>query len=366
MVKTLLEQLEEHINVDCDNLDPVFIKSLPIKCHDQTSNQRIVHDAIVAPENAHILEATVKDFKGQPWDDIYVNTLARIAATVAPVISGTLLSQTSPSRAYDKEYILFDARRRHKAYMAAGIPADRIAIKIATTTAGVQAAKILSGEGIKTLGTALFSVPQALAASQAGMFAISLYYNEPNAHTDAAIWPDVADPANEHPMSARHLLIRRAYGILKERTGKEQPQMKTASYASPREVMTAAALGADHVTIGRPLLEDLAFSDKMPKYQKGFWKVPVSEQAKGAGIAWEDWTPPVPNETADRIAKVLAQTDASQLHSLDEDYLADGVVDRYNNEDEMTRTKLEEGLKRFSFWENETKKHIEEVQAKFA
>lgn len=54
---------------------------------------------------------------------------------------------------------------------------DRIAVKIATTTAGVQAAKILSGEGIKTLGTTLFSVPQAIAAAQAGMFAISLYYN---------------------------------------------------------------------------------------------------------------------------------------------------------------------------------------------
>jgi transaldolase len=97
------------------------------------------------------------------------------------------------------------------------------------TTAGVQAAEILRREGIPTLGTALFSLHQAIACSQAGMYAISMYFNEPNAHTDPTIWPDVADPATQHPMSPRHLLIRRAYAQLEERTGNKQPQMKTAS-----------------------------------------------------------------------------------------------------------------------------------------
>jgi transaldolase len=57
------------------------------------------------------------------------------------------------------------------------ILSDRFCIKLATTSAGVQAAKELKAEGIATLGTALFSVNQALAASQAGMHAISMYYN---------------------------------------------------------------------------------------------------------------------------------------------------------------------------------------------
>jgi len=131
--------------------------------------------------------------------------------------------------------------------------------------------------------------------------------------------------------------------------------------------MMAAALGADHVTIGRALLEDLAFSGQLPKYQKGLWKVPVSAQVCKSGFAWEDWDPPAPNETSNRIAKLLSvQSDTEQLYSLDEDYLADGVVDNYNDKDEMTRTKLEDGLQRFAFWENETKKHIEEIQARFA
>lgn len=121
--KTLLEVLEDHINVDADSLDPTFIKSLPIRCHDQTSNQRIVHDALIDPVNAAIVEQTVRELKGQTWDEVYVLAVARIAATVLPVISGTVLSQTSPTRANDKDFVLLDARRRHKAYLSAGIPA---------------------------------------------------------------------------------------------------------------------------------------------------------------------------------------------------------------------------------------------------
>lgn len=54
---------------------------------------------------------------------------------------------------------------------------DRYCVKVPATTAGVQAAKILNEEGIRTLGTSLFSLAQAIACSQAGMLSISPYYN---------------------------------------------------------------------------------------------------------------------------------------------------------------------------------------------
>lgn len=57
------------------------------------------------------------------------------------------------------------------------IRSDRLCVKIAATGAGVRAAKRLKEEGIPTLGTALFSLQQAIAASQAGMHAISMYFN---------------------------------------------------------------------------------------------------------------------------------------------------------------------------------------------
>ena len=52
------------------------------------------------------------------------------------------------------------------------------------------AAKKLSAEGIATLGTCLFGLPQALAASQAGTYYISPYFNEVRAHADKRLWTE--------------------------------------------------------------------------------------------------------------------------------------------------------------------------------
>ena len=54
---------------------------------------------------------------------------------------------------------------------------NRTCVKIAMTSAGVEAAVILAKEGIATLGTCLFNLHQAIAASQAGMYAVSMYFN---------------------------------------------------------------------------------------------------------------------------------------------------------------------------------------------
>jgi transaldolase len=58
-----------------------------------------------------------------------------------------------------------------------GILKDRICIKIPSTGPALCASPILLDEGIRTLGTTIFSVVQAIAASQAGTLSISPYYN---------------------------------------------------------------------------------------------------------------------------------------------------------------------------------------------
>lgn len=76
MVVTLLERLEEHVNVDCDTLDTAYIQRMPIVFHDQTSNPKVVHTAITAMENRDILEAAVKELQGQPWDVVYITCVS--------------------------------------------------------------------------------------------------------------------------------------------------------------------------------------------------------------------------------------------------------------------------------------------------
>lgn len=92
-------------------------------------------------------------------------------------IRGRVLLQTLPSKAYDTQATVDHARLYDKEFARAGIGRDRYCIKIPATGPALNAARILSQEGIATLGTAVFNLAQAIACSQAGCLYISPYYN---------------------------------------------------------------------------------------------------------------------------------------------------------------------------------------------
>ena len=54
---------------------------------------------------------------------------------------------------------------------------SRVCIKIPATPESIIACKYLEQLGIRTLATCLFSVPQAMAAHQAGCLYIAPYFN---------------------------------------------------------------------------------------------------------------------------------------------------------------------------------------------
>lgn len=55
---------------------------------------------------------------------------------------------------------------------------------------------------------------------------------ENRAHSDLTLWPDVKDPAREHPNSPRMVQIIETYKRLYKETGKEQPFVKLARYVA--------------------------------------------------------------------------------------------------------------------------------------
>lgn len=57
------------------------------------------------------------------------------------------------------------------------LPRDRVCIKIPATPESILACKELEDSGIRTLATCLFSLPQAMAASQAGCLYVAPYFN---------------------------------------------------------------------------------------------------------------------------------------------------------------------------------------------
>lgn len=51
---------------------------------------------------------------------------------------------------------------------------------------------------------------------------------ETRAHDDRSVWPDVDDPATQHPMSPRIVQMLEIYRRLYKETGKQQPLIKNA------------------------------------------------------------------------------------------------------------------------------------------
>jgi hypothetical protein len=144
-------------------------------------------------------------------------------------------------------------------------------------------------------------------------------------------------------------------------------------FISVRECLAMVELGADHITIGRLVLEDLCMGWGLPKFQPGLWKVPVSEQLSKSGFEWEAWAAHDTAETAKRMAAV-AETDPMSsivdkdwlIASAKIDYLAPGVLSKFNEDDPITRDRLKCGLARFSVFEGKSKTYIEEVRAGLA
>ncbi|KAI1122654.1 hypothetical protein F5Y10DRAFT_270835 [Nemania abortiva] len=142
----------------------------------------------------------------------------------------------------------------------AGIGRDRYRIKIPATGPALNAAKILPQEGIPTVGTAVFGLPQAIACSQAGCLYISPYYNENRAHDDLTLWPDVEDPAKEHPNSpcmAQIIEIDVQTTLYRDRQRAAAAKL-LCSFLGAKEAIAAGEMGCHSATVSHTVLDQLA------------------------------------------------------------------------------------------------------------
>ncbi|PVH71905.1 aldolase [Cadophora sp. DSE1049] len=255
---TWLEELASRMNIDVDWMDPKYIKSVPIKLQDQTSNQIWLHMQMSDVSNQATLAAVVAQLKGEHWLAVYRRMAVLLCEKNLALIAGRVLVQTSPSDAYDTTKTLEHARLYDREFQTLGIPRNRYCIKILATGPGIVAARILQQEGISTLGTGVFSVEQAIACSQARCLYISPYYNEVRTHEDPSLWPDVDDPATQHPFSNRILQMIEVYKHLFKVSGEQQPLMKLAAFRSIKEVIAAAELGCYSATLSPTTLDELS------------------------------------------------------------------------------------------------------------
>lgn len=59
------------VNIDIDWMDPDYTQSLPLRLHDQTSNQIFVDIQLAHPSNRDMFIKTARELKERSWVEIY-------------------------------------------------------------------------------------------------------------------------------------------------------------------------------------------------------------------------------------------------------------------------------------------------------
>ncbi|HBG88811.1 MAG TPA: transaldolase [Stenotrophomonas sp.] len=247
-----LSQLRELSVVVADTGDYDAIKRLqPVDC---TTNPTLVKKALDLPVYAELIERELAWGRQQDGDrEAVVHAVADrltigVGALLSTLVPGRVSTEVDADQAHDTEAKVAKARRFIQMYADAGVPREKILIKIAATWEGVEAARILQAEGIDCNLTLIFNPTQALACSEAGAFLISPFVGRildwyvANGQTPANI---DEDPGVK--------FVRGVYAEFKRRGS--PTVVMGASFRSTAQIEALA--GCDRLTISPDLLEKL-------------------------------------------------------------------------------------------------------------
>ncbi|MEG2979859.1 MAG: transaldolase [Stenotrophomonas sp.] len=247
-----LSQLRELSVVVADTGDYEAIKRLqPVDC---TTNPTLVKKALDLPVYAELIERELAWGREQSGDrETVVHAVADrltigVGALLSTLVPGRVSTEVDADQAHDTAATVAKARQFIQMYADAGVPREKILIKIAATWEGVEAARVLQAEGIDCNLTLIFNPTQALACSEAGAFLISPFVGRildwyvANGQTPANI--------DEDPGV---VFVRGVYAEFKRRGS--PTVVMGASFRSTAQIEALA--GCDRLTISPDLLEKL-------------------------------------------------------------------------------------------------------------
>lgn len=250
-----LEQLKQHTVVVADTGN--FLQLAQFTPRDATTNPSLILKAVQQSEYAPLLAETVQARRGQPVDEIVDAVLVRFGCEILKIVPGRVSTEVDARLSFDRESTLARARRIMGLYEAAGIPRERVLIKIASTWEGIQAARTLQAEGIRCNLTLLFSFCQAVACGEAGVQLISPFVGriyDWAKKAAGAQWDEAAHAGENDPgvksVSAIYTYYKR-FGIPTEVMG--------ASFRNVGQILALA--GCDLLTISPELLAALQASN---------------------------------------------------------------------------------------------------------
>lgn len=252
MTASKLDQLRQMTTVVADTGDIEAVRRLkPVDC---TTNPTLILKAVETPAYSDLVDEAIGWGKKQGGGEKAVHAVCdRLAVSfgteLTKIVPGRVSTEVDADLSFDTAATIEKARAVIAAYKERGVEKDRILIKIASTWEGLQAAKVLQGEGIDCNLTLLFALPQAVAAAEADAFLISPFVGRIlDWHVKAGGGPYTAE-TDPGVVSVKSIYAYyKAFGI--------KTVVMGASFRNTGEIEALA--GCDRLTIGPGLLDELA------------------------------------------------------------------------------------------------------------
>ena len=168
---TALERLKTMTTVVADTGDFNAMKAYAPR--DATTNPTLILKAVGKAEYRGLLDETVAAHRGEPLEACVDRLLVRFGCEILAIVPGRVSTEVDARLSFDTEATIARAHRLIELYARAGVPRERVLVKVASTWEGIRAAERLERDGIHCNLTLLFGFPQAVACADAGVTLIS-------------------------------------------------------------------------------------------------------------------------------------------------------------------------------------------------
>lgn len=249
---SLLEQLKTMTTIVADTGDVEAIKS--VKPFDATTNPSLVLKASLLPQYAPLIEQAIayakskSSNKAEQVDHAADKLAVLIGAEIVKEVPGRISTEVDARLSFNVDAMVKKAHTIIDLYKEAGVPKERVLVKLASTWEGIKAGEILEKEGINCNLTLLFGFGQARACAEAGVFLISPFVGRILDWYKAKTGETYTSETDPGVIS-----VRKIYAYYKEHGYKTV--VMGASFRNIGEVTALA--GCDRLTIAPNLIQEL-------------------------------------------------------------------------------------------------------------
>ena len=250
-----LDQLKTFTTVVADTGDFASLKQFAPR--DATTNPSLILKAAQMPEYQFLVDKAIADNKAKfAGKELLAHVLDDLTILfgleILKIVPGRVSTETDANLSFDADALVAKGKLFIKKYEAAGIPRERILVKIASTWEGIRAGEMLQREGINCNLTLLFSLAQAVACADAKIKLISPFVGRIMDWYKAKEKKDFAPAEDPGVISVKEIYsYYKKFGHATEVMG--------ASFRNVGEIQELA--GCDLLTISPNLLAELQKSE---------------------------------------------------------------------------------------------------------